>query len=257
MKSISKIINEEFEKFILKEFMQPSFSWDTFKRIEYPKERIQYCEEHLGERIGKGSARSVFDYDDEKVLKISNGFSNEQNEQEVEVCSLEENNMLLPKIFNYDKMNFTWILTERVIAATEEDFERILGISFYSPEERFRNKKNKGQDSIGFDDYHSDSPIDDRWKRPEEAQEDDFNFHEEDISMSWFLDWCQDYIHGWKFDDEISKIYEKWTKLPWFEDLMKLFRYQEPYEFRLDNFGIALRNGKPCIVVLDIGYSGQ
>ena len=257
MKSISKIINEEFEKFIIKEFMQPSFSWDTFKHLQYPIERIKYCEKHLGERIGNGTSRAVFDYDDEKVLKISKRIDTEQNEQEVEVCMSEENNMLLPKVFDFDKKNnFTWILAERVLAATEEDFERIMGISFYDPEERFEKQKERAPHGVGFDEYHSDSPMDNRWEKPEETQEDDFDFNEDNVSMKGFLEWCQDYIHGWQFDDEVSKSYEQWAKLPWFKDLMKLFKYQEPYEFRLDNFGIALRNGKPCIVVLDIGYSG-
>lgn len=252
--SLNQIIKEEFNKFILKEFMQPSFNWDTFKSKQYPKDRCAYCEKHLGTRIGAGSARVVFDYDDEKVLKVSRGFNNEQNEQEVEVCQ-KANNPLLPKIFDYDKYDYTWILTERVLGANEEDFERILGVPFYEPELRFKNKK-KNDDKVGFDEYQSEEPLDNRWKNPSSTKWEEFENDDYSISMDGFLSWYQDYKGGWHFDeDDIeNKTYLTWLENPWIKNLIELFKFQEPYEFRLENFGIAIRDGKPCIVVLDIGW---
>lgn len=292
---IPQIVKEEFNKFLIREFMQPSFSWETFKKIQ-PKQRISYCYEHLGDPIGEGSDRIVFDYDDDKVLKLASGYNTTQNKDEVDVVlNQEPNNPLLPKIYDYDAENFTWILTERVLSATEEDFERILGVPFYDAEERFKMQrqdkfdlqkklselehelevnpmekekesiKNKIQDiksqlgtQVGFDEYRSNNPLDHRFADPNNVSEDDFDYYddEDSLSMDSFLGWYSDYKNGWKFDptDKQNNTYREWIKLPWFQNLIKLFRYQEPYEFRLDNFGIALRNNKPHIVVLDIGW---
>lgn len=255
---IKRLVNEEIKRFILKESMQPSFDWDEFVRLYYPKDRINYCYHHLGEPIGKGSSRIVFEIDDYTVLKVATNLTNTQNEQEVTVTQRLKNNILLPKIYGYDKYDYTWIWAERVIPATNDDFIKIMGVPYNPPYETVNNfKKNGSLDR--FEEYNSDKPLDKRWiNKMNQIKTDDFEdgYNDTSLSIEGFLMYYQDKMHNYTYlyDKFQKETYEKWLNHEWFKSLVEMFKFQQPYEFRLDNFGIAMRNGKPTIVVLDVGF---
>lgn len=255
-----KCIISECIKKRLNEMMQSSFNWGEFNSLDMPKERIEYCYRHLGDPIGKGSSRIVFEIDDHTVLKLSTLINTEQNEREVDVTRELNGNLLLPKIYGYDKYNYNWIWSEKVIPATNEDFIKIMGVPYNPPFETIRNL-NKQNREDNFSEYRSDKPLDNRWDNLQKVNDDDFedeNGRDTSVCIEGFLCWYEDKNHGCEYfyDKYQRATYNEWIKQPWFKSLVELCKYQPPYEFRLDNFGIALRGGKPTIVVLDIGWFG-
>ena len=76
------------------------------------------------------------------------------------------------------------------------------------------------------------------------------------LNYQLFLDWYADYEHDFLYDwdKETTTIFKQWLKHPWFKYLVELFDYQSKDEFFIENFGITIRNGKPIIVVLDMGW---
>ena len=55
----------------LNEAMDNTFSFDELSSIKALSKRVLYCKQHLGNPIGNGSSRMVFQIDDEKVLKLA------------------------------------------------------------------------------------------------------------------------------------------------------------------------------------------
>lgn len=111
----------------LKEAVDNEFSFDELSNLKSFKQRVDYCTKHLGKSIGKGSSRLVFQYDDNKVLKLAwNQKGVAQNNQEEMV---EGNYFITPQIFDND-INDNWILSEFVLPAKKQDFEHCLGLSF-------------------------------------------------------------------------------------------------------------------------------
>ena len=79
---------------------------------------IYYCREMLGEPIGNGSSRIVFQIDDETVLKLAkNNAGIAQNMEEIKI-GLNSGLEFVPKVFNgSDEKNFKTRL--RVLRAEE------------------------------------------------------------------------------------------------------------------------------------------
>ena len=231
---------------LLKEYMQPSFSVQEFKKIAATKPLpylIGYCIEHLGESVGSGSSRSVFDFTDDMVLKVAHSAKGiRQNEQEYAVYNELNKNPLLPAIYDVDP-EFKWMLVEAVLPAKEGDFKKILGIPYgldglYHPKDEFN-----------YDEY------DDLEKSVEPSK----NKEEKAITFINFIIWFADYSHDcedWWTDYE-KETYRELMSRDWFQNLIELFEIQEINEFLLPNMGIAMRNNKPTIVCLDVGYKKE
>lgn len=66
-----KIIISENSIKILSEAMMEGFRIDTLRNLSSFKKRVDYCKQYLGNPIGNGSSRIVFQIDDETVLKLA------------------------------------------------------------------------------------------------------------------------------------------------------------------------------------------
>lgn len=91
-------------------------------------ERVRYCREHLGAPIGNGSARMVFQIDDEKCLKLA------KNQKGVAQNGVESDYYkrrydIFPKVFETDNDGL-WIVCEFVLPAKKSDFKACVGVSF-------------------------------------------------------------------------------------------------------------------------------
>lgn len=51
--------------------MMDGFSFETLTSLSSYKKRIAYCKQMLGQPIGNGSSRIVFQISDERVLKVA------------------------------------------------------------------------------------------------------------------------------------------------------------------------------------------
>lgn len=249
-RDLRTIIKEEINRIVLlKEFMQPSFSWEEFNSImseQGMKGVIKYCREHLGEPIGDGSSRIVFEIDDHTVLKLSLSKDDVmQNLRECNIYSKLKDNPLLPKIYGHAD-DYAWLWCERVIPCSQEDFEKILGIPYNL---RYSDSEN---DWSNYDSYHSHENF--------QTQTKDENNLDEQLDFMQFMNWLKDtYIEedswtAYEWSNAENQIFKSWLKHPWFQYLLELIEQQNIDEFFDDNFGIALRHGKPTLVVLDIGW---
>ena len=130
------ILNENQEQILKKEAIKEAvgfgFSIEYMKRLPSLKKRYDYCVEYLGKPVGRGSSRVVFQYDDNIVLKLAlNGKGLAQNEVEYDKFS-DWSVDVFPKVFSNlsDTEQYKFIVTEYVLPATDNDFERCLGIDF-------------------------------------------------------------------------------------------------------------------------------
>lgn len=110
------------------------FDFNDLTELDGTIEKFKYCEKYLGEPIGSGSSRIVFQMTDEYVLKLAgNDKGIAQNRQEVSQSqSSAVPKTLIPYIDyeNSDMEGFSYIVSEYVLPATPKDFQVILGVTF-------------------------------------------------------------------------------------------------------------------------------
>ena len=83
----------------------------------------------LGEHIGKGSSRAVFQIDDQWCLKLAiNAKGIAQNEAEYNI-SANDTYGLFPEVDNCAE-DYSWVVSEFVLPAEAQDFKECLGISY-------------------------------------------------------------------------------------------------------------------------------
>ena len=92
----------------------------------------KYCVKMLGDPIGDGSSRAVFQIDDTRVLKLATNMKGvAQNKAEVMVYQQAPDKNFMPIVYNDSDMeDYFYIISEYVLPANEEDFEKVLGIPF-------------------------------------------------------------------------------------------------------------------------------
>lgn len=92
-----------------------------------------YCVKMLGEPIGNGSSRAVFQIDDTRVLKLATNIKGvAQNKAEVTAYHQSTIKTFMPIIYNDSDMeNYFYVISEYVLPANEEDFKNLLGVPFY------------------------------------------------------------------------------------------------------------------------------
>ena len=126
---INKIIKEEIEGFLEEDYPQ-SFDMETFKSLTSFQQRIKYCEEHL-QRMASGSARIVFNIDNEKVLKLAkNKKGIAQNEVEINSSDDYLIDDILADVFDYDEENYLWLEMEYCKKLSKGRFKQITGLDF-------------------------------------------------------------------------------------------------------------------------------
>jgi hypothetical protein len=126
-----KIKIKESQMRMLVEAMQDGFRLDALRHMPF-KEKIEYCEKMLGDAIGSGSSRLVFQIDDETVLKLAkNGKGLAQNEVECRLGKIAETCDYFPKVHNgTDFDGYKWIISDFVLPADYVDFENVAQLPF-------------------------------------------------------------------------------------------------------------------------------
>ena len=216
------VINEKQEAIIrnelLKEAVGFGFSLETLKKIRSFKGKYEYCQRFLGRHVGKGTARVVFQYDDNMVLKLAlNNKGLAQNEEEHYKLSDSFANVF-PKLYDNlsDEEDYTFIMTEYVIPATNNDFEACFGVDFKT----FCNVITTWESWKG-------NNLRRRYLSTVLSNEDMEAITQNDEWID-FKDYFMNY--------DIEGI----------GDL-----------FRISSYGMTNRNGKPEIVILDAGLSNE
>lgn len=208
-----------------------------------------YCEKYLGKPISDGSSRAVFQLDDNFVLKLADGYEGfKQNDNEIRVYQ-EVNSKLLARIVYYDE-DYSFIVSEHVLPAAPEDFEKFLGLPYYehyhqqSEKRRDFNSRHGGDKTIGFDKYFDNI-------KPRGIT---------DISVYDIL--C--YIQGIFKEDFIKrnkKLVKTWEKIIndswWFTEIRRLVNEHKIYDLFMNNFGVTYRNNEPVLVILDSGINDE
>ena len=123
------ISEQQFNRlFVIKEAADNEFNVEMLDKIRSFRGRFKYCTEHLGNAIGKGSSRAVFQIDDEKILKLAinnKGITQNTAEDERFIQTYE----ITTKVFDSNDEGL-WIISEFAIPAKESDFPICLGITF-------------------------------------------------------------------------------------------------------------------------------
>ena len=202
---------------LIKEAQDDEFSLDVLSGINSFRGRYNYCKLHIGNSIGKGSSRVVFQLSDQKVLKLAiNQKGIAQNGQEGQKDYYLEQMGIVPEIYDSDDEG-KWIVTEYVLPATAKDFKECLGIdenTFY----RFLITSyalRYGKRNLG---YLCGNNMMDTSTYEEMSENEDL--------MNW-----DEYIGGYK---------------PPIGDMLVR-----------RNYGMTLRNGYPTIVLLDNGLTDE
>ena len=260
MKTIK--INESQRKRIFEAYSE-GFSFENLTVIgkgqfageDHSKAQIKYCSDHLGMPDNFGTSRCVFTLSDNTVLKLAYGRADVgmvQNHFEADLFR-KTNSPLLAKIYACDEENYTWLVSEAVLPAREEDFEKIFGIPFgdeYKQNSRAMKKSfkyDKGDYDIGFNEYFDDI-------KPYNAERSDR------FTMSRILRYIGDkYIHNFMLVDTsignmLSSDYLQEDLKKWVTELINLVKNENIADIsKLENFGIVNRDGKPQVVLLDSG----
>ncbi len=122
------VIRTNENKNRITEAANSSFSTEHLSQINSFRQRVLYCRQNLGNPIGNGSSRMVFQIDDQKCLKLAkNEKGIAQNELEGEYY--KQSFDCIPKIFEQDD-NSSWMICEYVLPAKPADFKHCLGISW-------------------------------------------------------------------------------------------------------------------------------
>jgi hypothetical protein len=207
------------------------------------EKQYEYCCKYLGNPISDGSSREVFQLDDNFVLKLANGYEGfKQNENEVTAFETVKSK-LLTRIIYYDN-NYSFIVSEHVLPASPEDFEKILGLPYFenyvqqSIQQKARNSRYGGDVTVGYDKYF-DKIV------PRGT-------HVKGCVYDILCD-----IQG-MYRDKVNPYYEALIEnIWWFGEIRRLVNEYKIYDLFMNNFGVAYRNGEPTLVILDSGINTE
>lgn len=120
-------LSEAQVRFLI-EAQDDSFSFKELSNITSFRGRYNYCVQHLGKPIGKGSSRAVFQISDEKVLKLA--YNEKGIAQNCAECDYYlDSQGIIPHLFEKDPDD-KWLVSEFVLPSKQSDFKETLGISF-------------------------------------------------------------------------------------------------------------------------------
>lgn len=124
-------------KILLREFMQRDFSLAKLNSFPTLNGIKQYCDICLGEPIGEGSDRIVYEIGDGEVIKIAKSqracLQNKQEYINLKSSQTQYPFMkdMFPRIYQVDGQQFRWITCERVLELTKEDCEEVLHMKYF------------------------------------------------------------------------------------------------------------------------------
>ena len=122
------VIRTNESKRRITEAAKNTFSTDQLSQITSFRQRLLYCQQNLGQSIGSGSSRVVFQIDDQRCLKLAkNEKGIAQNEVEGEYYKQQFD--CIPKIFDKAEDD-SWMICEYVLPAKPADFKHCLGLTW-------------------------------------------------------------------------------------------------------------------------------
>jgi hypothetical protein len=105
------------------------FELEHFANLPNYRDRVKYCNSTLT-RIKGGSSRTVYKIDKDKVLKLAhNSKGIAQNDEEADDY-YQQHHTNVAKVFDADKENGQWIVSEYAEPLHQSRFESIVGIPF-------------------------------------------------------------------------------------------------------------------------------
>lgn len=114
---------------LLQEMAYPkSFNLDELKSLKSFKKRVEYANTHLPRKIASGSARTIFQIDDEKVLKLAHN-NKGYHQNEVEEDFYLQGFDIIAKVYDFDQENHTYLEMELAKKVTKKRFKQLVGIS--------------------------------------------------------------------------------------------------------------------------------
>lgn len=242
---------------MIQETMQDNINKNIF---EYPDGELYHAHTYqevtalldpiLGEEIAHGSSRIVYEIDDNQVLKVAysrpkwgddkQDVGIQQNKAERLVLTNEEYKIytIFPK-FYYACPSDRWIVVERVIPASAEDFYQTVGMHFDKTEDR--DTLDVSED---FVDYYTDEVM------------DNFNLN---FSFKDFILWSwrkgDDDAKSTAYDQKFLSVAKKNRQLVEIFKLVKSHKLALADLYAMSSWGIVNRNNKPSLVLLDSGLN--
>lgn len=117
-----------FKNFYLRE-NDDSFSLKTLDSLVSISKKVKYAKENL-KKMGEGSSRIVFDYDDKSVLKLAkNSKGIAQNDSDGDYGKHRMYPEVIPEIFDKDD-DGNWILVRKANKITTSRFKQLTNIDF-------------------------------------------------------------------------------------------------------------------------------
>lgn len=202
------------------EAAMPGFRLDVLRSSGSFMKRVNYCREMLGQPIGNGSSRTVFQIDDETCLKLAkNNIGIHQNLREIELGN-EPYLSCFPKVFNgTDESHGLWIISEFVLPLVKngKEFEEVLNIPFSEIQMFIITVIRCGRRG---------------YNRPaEEAKNKLYAKYEQ--------------------NDDVIQLFNELYEL--YYSYNHSIRDLQDYH----NWGLTLRDGQPTLVILDAGLSDE
>ena len=103
----------------LDEAAWPDFNPHEIEKLPYFAQRVRWCEKNISPCFGQGSARMVFEIDDDRVLKLAkNQKGIAQNEAEVETSRYSD---CVVQCFDCAD-DYSWVIEEQCIPARKSDW---------------------------------------------------------------------------------------------------------------------------------------
>ena len=119
--------NTQKNKNLIAEAMKSDFSFEELSSLS-TMDAIGYCFDKLGDSIGCGSSRMVFQIDDVQVLKVA-GNDKGISQNRVEASTKDMKLPIFPYVFYVDK-NYKWIVTEYVLPSEYDDYVHCIGKNY-------------------------------------------------------------------------------------------------------------------------------
>jgi len=199
---------------LIKEARSNNFDFDELTNIPSFSGKVKYCKQHLGQPVGRGTSRLVFQYTDYQVLKLAmNAKGVAQNEYEGRSDWFKEKYSIFPKVYSKAENN-SWLLSEYVLPAANKDFQHCLGLSF----KEWCNVVIAIESQLRPNSYN-------KFYRSKTTEQMLTELVDENEFIGEFYDYFANY-----------------------NETLGDMRH-------IQNYGLALRNGKPWLVILDSGLS--
>jgi len=123
------------------------FSFDELNKLKNLSQKLFYCQKHL-KQMAKGSARVVFDLDENVVKVAKNEKGIEQNKIEIQIGLTKPD--CVPNLISFDE-NSNWSVFQKANPITKEEFENLSNTSLPILHYLLKYKKDRNRKEIPID----------------------------------------------------------------------------------------------------------